>query len=97
MPDAKPTAAQLGSTGRHSTTSRRMEARMKNPGIARAGDRHRLESMARGTGARAQEQDVSTASGQTGLHSETEQQENATSGDRDDTRSGCSDGGDAGP
>ena len=54
------------------------------------------ESMAWGTGARAQGQDLSTASGQTGLHSEAEQQENATSGDRDDTRPGCSDGGDAG-
>src|SRR5229473_932487 len=42
--------------------------------------------MAWGTGARAQGQDLSTASGQTGLHSEAEQQENATSGDRDDTR-----------
>src|SRR3984893_4593126 len=60
------------------------------------GYRNRLEPMARGTGARAQGQDLSTASGQTGLHSEAEQQENATSGDRDDPRSGCSDGGDAG-
>jgi hypothetical protein len=30
------------------------------------------------------------------LHSEAEQQENATSGDRDDTRPGCTDGGDVG-
>jgi hypothetical protein len=45
---------------------------------------------------RAQGQDLSIASGQAGLHSEAEQQENATSGDRDDTRPGCSDGGDAG-
>ena len=42
------------------------------------------------------DKDLSTASGQTGLHSEAEQQENATSGDCDDTRPGCSDGGDAG-
>jgi hypothetical protein len=38
-----------------------------------------------GIGARTQGQDLSTASGQAGLHSEAEQQENATSGDRNDT------------
>src|SRR5580700_555029 len=96
MPDAKPMAAQLEWTVRRLTTSRRMEV-SGIQGSRDPGYRNRLEPMAWGTGARTQGQDLSTASGQTGLHSETEQQENATSGDRDDTRSGCPDGGDAGP
>src|ERR1700730_52877 len=35
MPDAKPMAAQLGSTVRRSTTSRRMEVKIGSPRIAR--------------------------------------------------------------
>src|SRR6202022_3625074 len=54
------------------------------------------ESMAWGTGARAQEQDVPAAGGQKGPHSEAKQPEEKTTGDRNDTRSGCADGDDVG-
>ena len=83
MPDAKPMAAQLGSTARRSRTLRRTEAKIGTPRIARTRISKPTGTHGSGNWRKSSGRRLSTASGQTGLHPEAEQQENATSGDRD--------------
>ena len=79
MPDAKPMAAQLEWTPRRSTTSKRIEAKIGTPRVARPRTSTPTGTHGSGNWRKKLRDKTYRPQAVRGIHSETEQQENATS------------------